>query len=85
MQLAEESAGPEGDLPPYIGRDREGNRHWWRISCRDVINRERYLTVLVDRERVVVMGPPGETAVLSPNQASQLREALQQAAERAGG
>jgi len=85
VQLADESAGPEGVLPPYIGRDREGNGQWWRISCRDVINRERYLTVLIDRDRVVLVGPPGETALLSLNQASQLRDALREASDRAGG
>ena len=85
MQLADESAGADGELPPYVGRDREGNRQWWRIGCRDVINRERYLTVLIDRDRVVLVGPPGETAVLSVNQASQLRDALREASDRAGG
>ncbi|HEY3261610.1 MAG TPA: hypothetical protein VGJ95_15305, partial [Pseudonocardiaceae bacterium] len=62
-----------------------GNRHWWRVSCRDVINRERFLTVLIDRDRVVLVGPPGETAVLSPVQVGQLSDALRQAADQAGG
>ena len=85
MQLADDASGPEGELPPYVGRDREGNRQWWRITCRDVINRERFLTVLIDRDRVVLVGPPGETAVLSRGQAAQLRDALLEAADRAGG
>jgi hypothetical protein len=85
VQLADEADGPGGDLPPYVGHDLEGNRHWWRVSCRDVINRERFLTVLIDRDRVVLVGPPGETAVLSPVQVGQLSEALREAADQAGG
>lgn len=85
MQLADEADDSVDDLPPYVGRDHEGNRHWWRVSCRDVINRERFLTVLIDRDRVVLVGPPGETAVLSPVQVGQLSDALRQAADQAGG
>jgi hypothetical protein len=48
-----------------------------------VINRERCLTVLVDRNQVVLVGPPGETAVLSTGQLGQLRAALREAAEQA--
>ena len=85
MQFADEARDSTDGLPPYVGRDREGNRHWWRVSCRDVINRERFLTVLIDRDRVVLVGPPGETAVLSPVQVGQLSEALREAADQAGG
>jgi hypothetical protein len=85
VQLADET-GPAGDgLPPYVGHDHEGNRHWWRVSCRDVIDRERFLTVLIDRDRVVLVGPPGETAVLSPMQVGQLSDALREAAGRTEG
>lgn len=55
----------------------------WRVRCGDVINRERCLTVLVDNGRVVLVGPPGETAVLSAGQLGQLRSALREAAEQA--
>ncbi|WP_242613436.1 hypothetical protein [Herbihabitans rhizosphaerae] len=58
-------------------------RRVWRISCGDVINRDRFLTVLVERNRVVLVGPPGETAVLSAGQLGQLRTALREAAELA--
>lgn len=85
MHLADEADEPVVDLPPYVGRDHEGNRHWWRVSCRDVINRERFLTVLIDRDRVVLVGPPGETAVLSPVQVGQLSDALREAADQAEG
>ena len=58
-------------------------RKVWRINCGDVVNRERCLTVLVERNRVVLVGPPGETAVLTAGQLSQLRTALREAAEQA--
>jgi hypothetical protein len=58
-------------------------RRVWRVSCGDVINRERCLTVLVERNQVVLVGPPGETAVLTTGQLGQLRAALREAAEQA--
>jgi hypothetical protein len=58
-------------------------RRVWRVSCGDVINRERSLTVLVERNQVVLVGPPGETAVLTTGQLGQLRAALREAAEQA--
>ncbi len=58
-------------------------RQVWRINCGDVVNRERCLTVLVERNRVVLVGPPGETAVLNAGQLGQLRIALREAAEQA--
>ncbi len=60
-----------------------GERRVWRISCGDVINRDRCLTVLVEKNRVVLVGPPGETAVLTSGQLGQLRIALREAAEQA--
>jgi hypothetical protein len=58
-------------------------RKVWRIDCGDVVNRDRCLTVLVERNRVVLVGPPGETAVLNTGQLGQLRNALREAAEQA--
>ena len=58
-------------------------RRAWQIHCRDVVNRERHLTVVVDNGRVVLMGPPGETAVLSAGQLGQLRTVLREAADQA--
>lgn len=75
----------QGDLPPLVGRDHAGKELWWRISCRDVIDRECFLTVLTDRDHVVLVGPPGETAVLSAMQVEQLSEALRLAAEQTRG
>ncbi|SDC78605.1 hypothetical protein [Actinokineospora iranica] len=60
-----------------------GERRVWRVSCGDVINRDRCLTVLVEKNKVVLVGPPGETAVLTAGQLGQLRVALREAAEQA--
>jgi Flp pilus assembly protein CpaB len=66
------------DLPGSLA-----GRRVWRIGCGDVINRQRSLTVLVDKNQVVLVGPPGETAILSRAQLGQLRVALREAAEQA--
>jgi hypothetical protein len=55
----------------------------WRVRCQDVANRERFVTLFVEHGRVVLVGPPGESAVLSPTQLNQLRAALQEAADEA--
>lgn len=55
----------------------------WRVRCQDVANRERFLTLFVENGRVVLVGPPGESAVLTPAQLTQLRTALQEAADEA--
>lgn len=60
-----------------------GGRRVWRIRCGDVVNRDRCLTVLVEKNKVVLVGPPGETAVLTSGQLGQLRIALKEAAEQA--
>lgn len=83
-------------VPGIVSEDRSGTadhrgdlhgsalgRRVWRINCGDVVNRERCLTVLVERNRVVLVGPPGETAVLNAGQLGQLRTALREAAEQA--
>ncbi len=57
----------------------------WRIGCSDVIGRPRDLNVVVEHGRGVLIGPPGETVILSLQQADQLRVALREAAARAGG
>jgi hypothetical protein len=57
----------------------------WRIGCSDVIGRPRDLTVVVEHGRGVLIGPPGETVILSLQQADQLRVALREAVARAGG
>ncbi|HEY4019499.1 MAG TPA: hypothetical protein VGM75_12475 [Pseudonocardiaceae bacterium] len=67
-----------------VGVDEQAGRgRQWRIRCQDVANRERFLTVLVEHGRVVLVGPPGETAVLTSGQLNQLRAVLHEAAEEA--
>jgi len=67
-----------------MGVDGRGQRaRQWRIRCQDVANRERFITLFVEHGRVVLVGPPGESAVLSPGQLNQLRAALQEAADEA--
>lgn len=63
--------------------DRPGRARQWRVRCQDVANRERFLTLFVENGRVVLVGPPGESAVLTPAQLTQLRTALQEAADEA--
>jgi hypothetical protein len=70
------------DEPHQLTGSVDGRRVW-RISCGDVVNRDRCLTVLVERNKVVLVGPPGETAVLTTGQLGQLRAALREAAEQA--
>ncbi|MCG8917560.1 hypothetical protein L6E12_17390 [Actinokineospora sp. PR83] len=72
---------PPEDARPLAGS--VGGRRVWRIGCGDVVNRDRCLTVLVERNKVVLVGPPGETAVLTTGQLGQLRAALREAAEQA--
>ena len=63
--------------------ERPARSRQWRIRCQDVANRERFLTLFVEHGRVVLVGPPGESAVLTAGQLGQLRTALQEAADEA--
>jgi hypothetical protein len=54
-------------------------RQEWSVNCRDIAGRRRELTVIVCRGKVVLVVPPGETAVLSPQEAGRLRAALRDA------
>lgn len=51
----------------------------WSITCRDVAGRRRDLTVFVRQGRVVIVVPPGETAVLNPLDVGRLRAVLRDA------
>lgn len=51
----------------------------WSVACRDVAGRRREVTVFVRQGRVVLVAPPGETAVLSPLDVGRLRAALRDA------
>lgn len=80
-------AEPTGSVPvpAQAGPEPEpaGPRRWWRVLCRDVLHIRRYLTVLVNRDRVVLVGPPGRTVVLSTDGVGELSNALRKAAEQA--
>jgi hypothetical protein len=53
--------------------------HWW-VECADPFGRCRAMNVLVRHGRVVVVAPPGESAVLSAHQTRLLGTALAKAA-----
>jgi hypothetical protein len=71
-------------LHPSVSLDgQQSLARQWRIPCQDVANRTRFLTVFVEQARVVLVGPPGETATFSAGQLIELSAALQQAADEA--
>jgi hypothetical protein len=51
----------------------------WSITCRDVAGRRREMTIFVRQGRVVLVAPPGETAVLNPLDVGRLRAVLRDA------
>ncbi|WP_199435537.1 hypothetical protein [Qaidamihabitans albus] len=57
-------------------------RDEWAISCRDIAGRRREVTVFVSSDRVVLVAPPGEAAVLAPLDVGRLRAALRDAVVR---
>ncbi|ASU77037.1 hypothetical protein CDG81_00365 [Actinopolyspora erythraea] len=54
-----------------------------RVRCRGVDHAPRTLEVLLDRDRVVLAGPPGATAALPTDRVGQLSSALRFAADQA--
>ncbi len=84
LRVAGESRGP-GVRDPYADsvRRHEGGHTVWRVQCGDLISRHRCVTVFVEDGEVVLVGPPGETARLSRSQLTQLKAALDEAAELA--
>lgn len=55
----------------------------WCVGCHDPFGRDRALTVLVQNDRIVLVPPPGASAVLSAQQTRSLGLVLDQAAGRA--
>lgn len=49
------------------------------IHCHDPFGRDRSMTVLVENNRVLLVTPPGETAVMSATQTRRLGSLLDQA------
>jgi len=86
--LADAPARPSSDSDPGFDvnmgvGDRPAVVRQWRIRCQDAANRERFVMLFVEHGRVVLVGPPGESAVFTPGQLSELRSALQEAADEA--
>jgi hypothetical protein len=79
MRAAASGNGQSAEFAP-VPADR---RRWWRVDCRDVANSRRFLDVLVNRDRVVLVGPPGHSAAFSANGLGQLSVALRDAAVQA--
>jgi hypothetical protein len=50
------------------------------IDCHDPFGRDRSMTVLVENDRVLLVAPPGESAVMSATQTRRLHQLLDQAA-----
>lgn len=59
-------------------------RDEWVVGCRDLAGRRREVTVLVSGDRVVLVAPPGESAVLTPLDVGRLRAALRDAVMSVG-
>ncbi|MFL6145322.1 MAG: hypothetical protein ACJ72N_26120 [Labedaea sp.] len=53
-------------------------REWW-VPCRDIAGRRRDLQVIARHGQVVLVAPPGETAILYPLDVGRLRAALRDA------
>lgn len=54
------------------------HKEWW-VSCRDIAGRRRDLQIIARQGQVVLVAPPGETAILSPLDVGRLRAALRDA------
>ena len=55
------------------------SRGEWSVGCRDLSGRRRDVTVFVSQDKVVLVAPPGEAAVLGPLDVGRLRAALRDA------
>nr|WP_019806554.1 hypothetical protein [Saccharomonospora halophila] len=59
-------------------------RDEWAVTCRDLAGRRRALSVFVSADRVVLVAPPGEAAVLTSLDVGRLRAVLRDAVMRVG-
>ena len=67
-------AGPAGPATPA-----------WSVGCRDPFGRQRAVTVLAQADRVVLVAPPGQAAVLSGPELARLHRALTEAVQEVAG
>jgi hypothetical protein len=82
--MVPERPSPRSEFDVDTGVDGpQARSRQWRVRCQDVADRDRFLTLFVEHGRIVLVGPPGESAVLTPVQLGQLRIALQEAADEA--
>ncbi|SDN46114.1 hypothetical protein [Allokutzneria albata] len=58
------------------------DQRWW-VDCGDPFGRDRSVTVLVEEDQVLVVAPPGGTAVLSAQQTHRLHRTLGTASDAA--
>lgn len=54
-------------------------RDEWSIACKDLAGKRRDVTVFASSDKVVLVVPPGEAAVLGPMDVGRLRAALRDA------
>ena len=54
-------------------------RGW--VHCHDPFGRDRSMTVIVENDHVLLVSPPGESAVLSATQTRRLRTLLDEVAD----
>nr|WP_233357239.1 hypothetical protein [Saccharomonospora iraqiensis] len=66
------------------GADEVAVRDEWAVTCRDLAGRRRALSVFVSADRVVLVAPPGEAAVLTSLDVGRLRAVLRDAVMQAG-
>ncbi len=76
---AASAATKDRDAPKGWEAEDVVDRKEWLVTCRDVAGRRRDLTVFVSQGHVVLVAPPGETAVLAPLEVGRLRAALRDA------
>ena len=69
--------------PAPIAGPTTTEHHWW-VACADPFGRDRAMNVLIRDGAVVMVAPPGESAVLSAHQTRQLGRTLAHAAVHAG-
>jgi hypothetical protein len=70
---------PDPSPPPgHVGPVDAVRSHWW-VECADPFGRCRAMNVVIHDDRVVVVAPPGESAVMSAQQTRLLGRALDRA------